>query len=58
MNGSSVERLSTSEARNRTAGGRLVKIGLVTHGLQLCGHFPGVAGMDAIVAPAHRDQDL
>jgi hypothetical protein len=40
-----------------TAGGGLVKLGLIAHRLQLRRHLAGVAGMHAIDAPARRNQD-
>src|SRR5262245_28389435 len=39
------------------AGGRLVEMRLITHGLQLGGHFSRMSGMDAVVAAAGRQQD-
>src|SRR5262252_5940485 len=39
------------------AGGGLIKAGIIAHRLQLCGHVEGVAGMDAVVAPALSHQD-
>src|SRR5215471_11569683 len=39
------------------AGGGFVKISFVAHRLQLCRHLAGMAGVDAVVAPARRDQD-
>ena len=35
-----------------SAGGGFIEIGLVAHRLQFGRHFAGVAGMDAVVAPA------
>src|SRR5690348_9425034 len=40
-----------------SASRRLVEIGLIAHRLQFRCHLAGVAGMDAVVAPARRNQD-